>query len=189
MTYAMLSPPAAEPLTLAETKAHLRLDGGEEDALILSLIAVAREHLERETGLCLIERPMRLYRDGWPETGPLPILHGPVKSVMAVTVYDGNGDAAQMAIEGHRLDGASHPARLWLVIRPAPGAALNGIEIDFIAGFGPTGAQVPDALKRALLMHVALMFAFRGAVAADSQPVAVPDGYERLVAPFRLRRL
>ncbi len=33
MTYALIDPPAAEALTLGEVKAHLRLDGTQEDAL------------------------------------------------------------------------------------------------------------------------------------------------------------
>lgn len=189
MTYATIAPPAAEPLTLGEAKAHLRLDGTEEDALILSLIHTAREHLERETGLCLIERTMRLYRDSWPPGGVLDLGHGPVKAVTAVTVYDDAGDPAAVSLEGHRLDGEARPARLRLKERPAPGAALNGIEVDFVAGFGESGEAVPETLKRALLAHVALMFAFRGAVAAENQPAAVPEGYERLVAPWRARRL
>ncbi|MCX8998465.1 phage head-tail connector protein [Rhizobiaceae bacterium BDR2-2] len=189
MTYATIAPPAVEPLTLAGAKAHLRLDGAEEDALILSLIATARDHLERETGLCLIGRTMRLYRDRWPPDGVLDLDHGPVTAVSAVTVYDDAGDASAVSLEGHRLDGTARPARLWLKDRPAPGAALNGIEVDFVAGFGETGADVPDALKRAMLEHVALMFTFRGAVAAENQPAAVPEGYDRLVAPWRIRRL
>lgn len=62
MTYAQTTPPSAEPLTLAEVKAHLRLDGSDEDALLASLISTAREHLERETGLCLISSLAALSR-------------------------------------------------------------------------------------------------------------------------------
>jgi len=189
MTYAQTTPPTAEPLTLAEVKAHLRLDDGEEDALLSSLIATAREHLERETGLCLMAQSWRLYLDDWPADGIIRIGKSPVQVIQAVTVFDADGDAVHVSLEDHLLDGAGRPARLWLRHPPVPGQPLNGIEIDFSAGYGEAGTDVPDTLKRAMLIHIGHMFAFRGVVSPDQQPAGIPDGYERLIAPFRMRRL
>ncbi|MBP1850911.1 head-tail connector protein [Rhizobium halophytocola] len=189
MTYALIEGPGVEPVTLAEAKAHMRIDGVEEDALVGALISIATRHLERMAGIALITQRYRLYLDCWPISGIVRIDHGPVMRVDAVTVYDAAGAASPAALSGHYLDGASRPARLWLSERPAPGRALNGIEIDFTAGFGETGAEVPDELKRAILMHVALMFAYRGVVPPGDQPAAIPDGYERLIAPYGRRAL
>lgn len=189
MTYAVITPPTAEALTLAGVKAHLRIDRDDEDALLQGLIAVARDHLERTTGLALISRQMRLYLDFWPADGVIEIALGPVQSVTDVRIYDDQGVENTVDLAGHVLDGAGRPARLWLRSRPAPSQAMNGIEVDFTAGFGEAGADVPDTLKRAMLTHIALMYEFRGAVPVEQQPAAVPDGYERLVAPFCIRRL
>lgn len=187
MTYALIVPPAAEPLTLAEVKAHLRLDATDEDALLTSLLKTAREHLERTSGLALMRQTLRLYLDGWPD-GPVRIGRGPVQSIEAVRIFDGAGVARVLPILGHVLDGAALPARLWLPQREATARAVNGIEIDFIAGYASAN-EVPGDLKRALLTHVALMFSFRGAVSPENQPAGVPDGYERLLAPYLARRL
>lgn len=189
MTYAQTTPPIAEPLTLAEVKAHLRLDDGEEDALLSSLIATARDHLERETGLCLMAQAWRLYLDDWPADGIIRIAKSPVQAIQAVMVFDAEGGPLQVSLEDHLLDGVGRPARLWLRDPPAPGQALNGIEIDFSAGFGEAGADVPDTLKRAMLIHIGHMFAFRGVLSPEQQPAGIPDGYQRLIAPFRMRRL
>ena len=184
MTYALIHPPQAEPLTLAEVKAHLRLDTGDEDALLAALIRTAREHLERVTGLCLLRQTWRLYLDGWPPGDVIPIGKGPVQAIETILVFDGDGRAADITANDKLLDGEARPARLWLRDRPIPGRTMNGIEIDFIAGYGEAGTDVPDTLKRAMLLHVAQMFAFRGAVALENQPAGVPAGYERLVSPF-----
>jgi len=189
MTYALITPPTAEPLTLAEVKAHLRLDGSEEDALLISLIRTAREHLERETGLCLIAQGWRLYLDRWPHGGVVRIAKSPVQAVEKVTVYEADGSAVEVPLEDHLLDGAGRPARFWMKNPPEPGQSINGIEIDFSAGYGEAGTDVPDTLKRAMSIHVAHMFAFRGVVSPGEQPAGIPDGYERLIAPFRIRRL
>ncbi|WP_411035100.1 head-tail connector protein [Shinella sp. BYT-45] len=189
MTIAELLPPAAEPITLAEAKAHLRLDTNDEDGLLTALIRTARQYLEAETGLCLIVRPLRLYLDRWPGERVIQIARGPVQAIETVTVYDALGEPVAVDAAGHVLDGAARPARLLLPRRPAAERAVNGIEIDFTAGFGESGADVPDTLKRALLLHVAAMYELRGVLAPDAQPGAVPPGYDRLVAPHRLRRL
>ncbi len=189
MTYALIDPPLAEPLTLAEVKAHLRLDGGDEDALLLSLIKTAREFLEGETGLCLIAQSWRLYLDRWPKDGVIPILKSPLQAILSVRVYDAAGAGVDVSLEDHLLDGVGRPARLWLRDPPSPSRAVNGIEIDFSAGYGEAGTDVPDMLKRAMLIHIGHMFAFRGVISAEQQPAGVPDGYERLIAPFRMRRL
>lgn len=189
MTITELTSPIGEPLTLAETKAHLRVDGSNEDDVIASLIRTAREHIEGETGLAILSRTFRLYLDGWPGSRVIQIAKGPVQTIEAVTVYDADGTPEDIDASGFVLDGQARPARLILPRQPDPGQALNGIEIDFSAGFGATGADVPDILKRAMLLHAALLYEFRGAVPPDSQPEAVPAGYDRLIAPFRRRGL
>jgi uncharacterized phiE125 gp8 family phage protein len=189
MTIAELLPPSAEPITLAQAKAHLRLDASDEDALVADLIRTAREHLEAETSLCLIARPLRLYLDDWPETHVIQIARSPVRSIDAVTVYDAAGLPKEIDTSGYVLDGAARPARLVLPVRPAAARALNGIEIDFTAGFGESGADVPDTLKRAMLLHVAAMFELRGLLDRELLQGALPQGYDRLIAPHAWRRL
>ncbi|WP_454848748.1 head-tail connector protein [Rhizobium binxianense] len=189
MTYILTAPPLAEALTLAEVKAHLRLDGNEEDVLLAALIRVAREHLERVAGLCLTTQSWRLLLDSIPEDGVIHIARGPLQAIENLRLYDEAGEEVSLPLDGHVLDGAARPARLVLGRSVAGLRAVNGVEIDFTAGFGESGADVPDTLKRAMLMHVAQMFAFRGALAVEDQPADIPSGYDRLIAPFLIRRL
>lgn len=189
MTITELTPPAVEPVTLAEVKAHLRLETNDEDGLLGGLVRAARVHLETETGLCLILRALRLYLDDWPDGRVIQIARGPVQTIETVTVYDALGAPVELDVAGYVLDGTARPARLVLPVRQASERAINGIEIDFAAGFGESGADVPDTLKRALLLHVATMYELRGVLSLDEQPGAMPQGYDRLVAPYRLRRL
>lgn len=189
MTHALITPPSAEPISLAELKAHLRVDGDDEDALLAGLIRTAREHLERTAGLALISQDWRLYLDHWPETGVVEIGRGPVLSVGAVRAFDELGEESEISLAGHLLDGVRRPARLWLRERPAARQAINGVEIDFTAGFGEAGQDVPDVLKRAMLVHAAHMYEFRGAVPVELQPAGMPEGYDRLIAPHLMRRL
>lgn len=181
--------PALEPVTLTEAKAHLRLGHDSEDALISGLIRAARDAVERATGTALIEQDWRLALDAWPQSGTLALTPHPVREILSVTVYGSEGEASTIDAGARRLDPYARPARLWLAERPAPGAALNGIEVDFRAGYGEAGTDVPDMLKRAILMLVAHWFEFRGVAGAADQPVGFPPGFDRLVSAYRRARL
>ena len=107
----------------------------------------------------------------------------------AVRAFDELGEESEIPLAGHVLDGIQRPARLWLRERPAARQAINGIEVDFTAGFGEAGTDVPDLLKRAILLLVAHWYEFRSAIGPDQQPVSLPPGYDRLIAGYRERRL
>jgi uncharacterized phiE125 gp8 family phage protein len=188
MTLIQTEPPLAEPVTLADLKAHLRIDTNDEDAVLEGLIRVARAHLEAATGAALSPQGYRLLLDDWPRTGVIQLMRTPVQTVDAVRVYDSDGVAQDVALTGMLLDATARPARLVLKDRPSPAQPINGIEIEFTAGFGaPT--EIPPELTRAILVHAAHLYEFRGAVSPDMQPAAVPLGYDRLIAPWARRAL
>ena len=186
MTLIETDPPLAEPVTLAELKAHLRIDATDEDDLLEGLIRVARAHLETLTGTALMTQGFRLALDDWPRADVIQLMKTPVQTIDAILVYDAVGVAQELSLTGLLLDAKARPARLVIRERMHPGQAINGIEIEFTAGFG-AGTDVPPELTRAILMHAAYLYEFRGAVSPDMQPAAVPPGYERLIAPW-LRR-
>lgn len=189
MTLFRTEPPALEPVTLAEAKQHLRLVHASEDALISGLIKAAREEVERATGLALIDQAWRLAVDRLPDNDTLLLHRHPVRDVLSVTAFGSEGEAALVPAANYQVDQLSRPARLHFRVRPPTLRAMNGLEVDFRAGFGEAGTDVPDLLKRAILMLVTHWYEFRSAFGPDQQPVSYPGGYDRLIAGYRERRL
>lgn len=181
--------PAAEPVTLAEAKANLRLDHDDDDTLIAGLIRAARDEVEKTAGLALVTQSWRLALDAWPREGCALLARHPVRQVLSVTAFGPDGEASLVDTGTYQLDALSRPARLHFEAQAAPLRAMNGIEIDFEAGFGPAGPDVPDLLKRAVLALVAHWYEFRATFGPDDQPVSFPLGYERMLSGYRTRRL
>lgn len=190
MTVLLITPPALEPVSLAEAKAHLRLTGTDDDDFVSALIVAARLQVETAIRRVLVDQTWRIYRDDWPRDGLVELPVGPIRSVAEVIVYDADGTPVTLSPTAWQLDAASAPARLKLLgTGPTPGRPLNGIEIDVVAGFGPSGLEVPQPLRLAISMLVARWYENREGAGFGIVPSAVADAFEALVAPYRVLRL
>jgi len=189
MTAALISAPATEPVSLADVKAHLRVEGTDEDSLLQAAILAARIHVESETRRKLIAQGWRLYLDEWPAGRAIDLAVAPLISVESVTFYDVVGAAHVLDENAYRVDAARLPPRIVAKLRPQAALYDNGIEIDVTAGYGVTSLAVPAALRQAILMLVAHWHEHRGAVGFDRAGDVAPLGFEALIAPYRVRSL
>lgn len=184
----LLAPPAAEPVTLAMAKAHLRIGHGDEDPLIAALVASARRVAEARTGLCFVTQRWLCLFDGWPEDGVLTLPVAPLAAIAEVAVFAADGSKSVVGPELYETDLASRPpriARKGIAAWPAPGRSFNGIGITVDAGFGVTPDSVPEPLRQTILLLVGHWYAHRG---DDSAP-QLPASIAALLAPFREVRL
>ena len=74
--------PAVEPVTLEEAKLHLRVDSGDDNALITALITTARELAERETKRAFITQTWQMYLDQAPVIIEIP--KPPLQSIVSI---------------------------------------------------------------------------------------------------------
>jgi uncharacterized phiE125 gp8 family phage protein len=106
----LLTAPAFEPVSLAEAKAFLRVDTGDDDDLITALIAAARTHVEMQTRRALITQSWRLVRDGWPPDGRIAVTPAPLRAITAARVYDVNNVTHSVDTAAFTADLAAAPA-------------------------------------------------------------------------------
>ena len=192
MATILIEPPAVEPVTLAEVKEHLRVDGPDEEPLIVALTTTARLTIEHLAGLALVTQRWAVLLDAWPEARAIELPVAPVASVDVLRVYDEADQASVVDAAEYFADLASRPPRLvrrspqpW----PAPGRIANGIEFELTAGFGATLLDVPETLRWAVLMLVGHWFENRAAVEADTQLRHVPLAVQAVLGPYRRVRL
>lgn len=183
MRMVLVTPPAAEPVTLDELKLYLRLDGSDEDSLVAGLGRAARERVEAETGARLIHQLWRLTLDGWPAGGVATVPFGPVRGVVALRARNANGSTRELPVSLARpLEGADPPRVVFEA--PPAGLAPGPVELDLLIGFAATGADAPAAFLEALRRLVAAAFENRGDADTPSPRAALAA-----LAPFRSLRL
>lgn len=185
--------PAVMPVSLAEAKAHLRIDSSDEDAVITGLIAAAVAHLDGYAGIlgrCLVAQQWALPLAGWPADRMIAL---PFPDCSAVTItYQDSAHAGQTldsALHGAPVEMDAGPlVPIWLESslpslsnRPAP------VTVSFTAGYGATAADVPAAIRQAILIIVADWFENRGeaVIGARVGVVPLPAGAHALLAPHR----
>ncbi len=181
-----LTPPAVEPLTLAEAKAHIHVDHGADDAAIDSLIVAARASVETDIRRVLIAQNWRLIIDSWPAHGRLMLPVVPLLAVVEVRAVDSTGAATTVPSSDYDVEteNAVLAARSGASVLGS-GAGAGGYEIDYTAGYGATGTDVPAAFRQAVAMLVAHWYENRGATGFGDTVRPTPESYRHLIAPYR----
>lgn len=159
----LVTPPAEEPVSLAEAKLHLRVDHMEEDALIRALITAAREYVEMYTRRQLVTATWRLTLDCWP--GCLRPPRPPLVAVTTIAYRDSTEVLQVVDPTTYRVDTSREPGRIllttgasWPVAAPVPGA----VQVEYTAGYGAASA-VPATFKQAILLYTGDLYEHREA--------------------------
>lgn len=145
----IVTPPASEPITLAQALAHIREvsdSGGEIDTYVTALITAARQWCEAVLRRALLTQTWKLSLNGWPGHY-IKLPNPPLQSVTSVSYRDSAGVVQTMAAaafdpavaNSYNVNINVEPGRIvlpysgiWPTDILMPGAA---IEITYVAGF------------------------------------------------------
>lgn len=175
--------PSIEPLTSAETVSYLRVDDGVDTTLISNLIKASRIWTENYTNRTLINTVYKLSLDGVgyydvpikegiytgaykvPYLDYLELPRSPVSAVSSIVYYDDSDNQSTWASSNYYVDTVREPARV--VLRdggtwPTDLRNANGIEVNYTAGYGTATTDVPEAIRVAMLEHIAFLYEHRG---------------------------
>jgi uncharacterized phiE125 gp8 family phage protein len=184
------TPPAIEPVSLTEAKAHLRVDGDDENAYIGALISVARERLEHETRRAFIRQQITVYMRGI-GCGSAPVeLPRPRVMADAIVLEYRDEDAAWQASTGFIDQRSREPALLWVTDAPSsvdsPRSPQDAVwRATYWAGYGAEPANVPSPIRHAILLLVAHLFEQRNPAVAESIK-DVPKSLDWMLNPYRV---
>ena len=210
LSFKLLTPPAVEPVLLAEAKLHARIDTAADDTLVASLLVAARQWVERHTGRALITQTWQGAMDGarvadgvcgsagslgvlGREGGSLILPRAPLQSVLSVQAFDETDTGVLWPSSQYFVDTLREPGRLTLrqgAVWPVAMRRANGMVVTYVVGYGDDGTAVPEPIKTAIRALVAHWYEHRGeAVTASSGRAGatlVPLTIEALLGPYRV---
>ena len=159
--------PTIEPVGMEEMRIHLGVDGTDNDDLIESLIAAAREHAEDATWRKFMTQTWIICLQEWPLDDYIEIPYGNLQSVTSVKWKDSDGTETTLTESTDYLVEKNGDQRGRIVLPSGatwPSGDLypsNPITITFVCGW-TTRAQVPKKIRLAIKMIVADLYLHRG---------------------------
>jgi uncharacterized phiE125 gp8 family phage protein len=200
----LITPPAGEPVSLAEAKLHLRVDFDDDDSLIQVLISAARQAAETLTNRQLVTARWRMVLDSFPgpslmgvpagQTFTLPghavlLPKSPVQSVVEIRYLDMAGAWQVMPAANYTVDSVCEPARITPVfgqIWPIALPQIGAVSVIFDAGYGDA-STVPEGIKTWIKLRLGSLYVHREEVASMTRgridPLPFIDG---LLDPYKV---
>jgi uncharacterized phiE125 gp8 family phage protein len=165
----------SQAVSVDDAKAHLRVSGTDEDALITALAQAAQAHVEQVLGAPLTSETWEQSLDGFP-CAAISLLKHPVTAVASVK-YDVQGVEATLDPANYTVDLPG--GRVWSRLAWPKADAVASVRVRFTAGY----SALPAPLKAAILLIVGDLYANREAK-TDMALVNNPT-VDRLLFPYR----
>jgi uncharacterized phiE125 gp8 family phage protein len=176
------------PVTLAEAKLHLRVDGTDEDTLINALIAAATQQAENYTWRTLMTTVYEYIADSFSKQIELDTF--PIATIDSIKYYDLNNVQQTLIVSAYESNLNECP----VLIRPKENyywpdtiIRFDAVTVRFTAGYA-SAAAVPAAIKQAILMIVGHLYANREDVVTGTQVNTMPQSSQYLLNTYRVNR-
>lgn len=178
-----VTPPAVEPVTLAEARAWCRIDDSDtaNNTVLTLLIQAMREYAENLTGRAFVQRTLQLNLECLPVEIELPL--PPLVSVTSVKYTDENNTLQTLDPTLYTVDDQGEPGRVvqawqaasWPTVIPVP----DSVRVLYIAGYDELGSppdyagNIPASLKLWLHARLATLYENREQLVMNNQ-VEIP---------------
>lgn len=189
MRLRVVTPPVSEPVTLAEAKAHLRLESTDDDTYVSALIQAARQHVEEVCWRGVVTQTLELVLESFPEGESVVLPWGNLSTISSVAYVDGDGAEQTLDPGEYGADAISVPGRLVLGYNkswPSTREQWNAVAVRYTVGW--VVASVPAPIKQALLLLVSQMYENRTPEVTGVSMGKVAFAVDALLAPYRLVR-
>jgi len=169
----LTTPPAVEPISLAEAQAYLRIDTTNdsiEDAYVSSLIVAAREYCENYQNRAYITQTWEMALQGFPfsafdwlntykRNSIIEIPKGKLQTINSFTYKDTSGAVTTLILDtDYNVSTRGILGRIsppfGMIFPLAILYPLDPVVISFTCGYGDNPEDVPSRVKQAMLLLI-----------------------------------
>lgn len=169
----------AEPIVaMSEAQAYVRIETGEEEALLAGLIRTASGLCEAFINQVVLSRAFEFDLPASGRWERLPVT--PVRSITEVASVDAGGVATPLGVDAYTVD-IDFAGDGW--VRLAQGGA-GRVRVSGTAGIADSENGVPEPIRQGVLRLVAHLFTTR-----DGEGGEPPAAVTALWRPYRRMRL
>lgn len=170
----------AEPaVSLSEAQAYVRIETGEEEALLAGLIRSASAICEAFLGKVVVARAFSEVVPASPQWQRLDV--SPVSAIDSALALAADGTATPLATAAYAVD-VDSSGDGW--VRVISAGAATRVQVNGVAGMAASGNDVPEPIRQGVIRLAAHMFAAR-----DGQGGEPPAAVTALWRPYRRMRL
>ncbi len=184
----LATPPAVEPVSLEEAKAHLRLDLDEDDALVGRLVSAARQWCELATRRAFVDTAFDLCLDGFPPCrGPIKVGRSGLRSVASVQYLAADGTDTTLAPSAYAVvaGDAGRIVPAYGTPWPAHRRFPESVRVRLTIGYGTSADDVPACVKQAILLLVGHWYENREQVLVGTISKSIEFAADALLDPVR----
>lgn len=181
---------ATDPIRLDEAKTHLQVQHKRDDGYIRSLIKAATRTAENYTGRKFINTTLTVLLDAHESISPIHLPYSPLSSFTSMSYFNTDGTTTTVD-SGYYYTNGTDPAYVvandggWSIYR-----AYKAIQIVYVAGYGATGASVPEDIRHAIKMIVADLYNNQESAKLETRTQLnaneVPYSAKALLEPYRI---
>lgn len=180
--FRIVSPPASEPVSLAQAKLHLKVDYDADDALISSIVSAARQFVERYCNTALITQTVSEQFPRFNSRG-MALSVAPVQEVSAIQYIDDARNTYELSESVYGVNTYIKPGCIFLRYGqtfPTTIPEPNAVTVSYTAGYGDASGDVPQPIRQAILLMVGDMYQNR-----ENSVHRLPTAADFLLAPYR----
>lgn len=172
------SDPIPAAVSLAEAQAHVRIENGEEEALLAGLLRTATAMCEQFTGRALVSRQFQETLSAgaqWQRLSPTPI-----RSIQSVEAVAEDGTVSPLPADAFAID-IDAAGDGWVRLPAGPSGLVR---VTATAGMAVDCNGIPEPIRQGILRLTGHLFNARDG--RDGEP---PAAVTALWRPFRRMRL